>query len=83
MGREFDVRLRGIQALAGKTVRVCVDGEFFGAMRASGYGSPSLHRHGTPPPHGARSYASAPSPAALWRGLWVLCPAGEAWGSSP
>lgn len=45
MGREFDVRLRGIQALAGKTVRVCVDGEFFGAMRVSGYGSAYLHRH--------------------------------------
>lgn len=48
MGREIEVRIRGIQALAGQTVRVYVHNSLVAAMRVSGSGGAYLHRHRTP-----------------------------------
>lgn len=48
MGREFEVRIRGIGALAGQTVRVYVHNSLVAGMRVSGSGSAYLHRHNTP-----------------------------------
>ncbi|QNN54617.1 hypothetical protein [Nocardioides mesophilus] len=43
--RELSVHLRGVRALAGKTVRVSVHGDFVGRMRVSQYGRAHLERH--------------------------------------
>ena len=45
MGREFDVRIRGIRALAGQTLRVYVHNSLVARMRVSGSGGAFLHRH--------------------------------------
>ena len=42
--REFDIHVRGIRKLAGKTVKVAVHGAFVGRMRVSQYGTAHLHR---------------------------------------
>lgn len=48
MGREFEVRIRGIGALAGQTVRVYVHDSLVAGMRVSGSGGAFLHRHNAP-----------------------------------
>ena len=48
MGREFEVRIRGIQTLAGQAVRVYVHDSLVAVMRVSGSGGAYLHQHRTP-----------------------------------